>query len=172
MTSGLTLYTHLLYTALGELGLSSVHTIAVAFPFQADIDEFKLDQATPIWKEAELLLNEGVANEMGVADLNKERLEALYNATTVKPMINQINMAHCCVIPEVRGLNMAHCCVIPEVRGLNMAHCCVIPEVRVKYGTLLCHTRGERVKYGTLLCHTRGERVKYGTLLCHTRGEG
>ena len=76
----------------------------VTLPFQADIDELTLERTIPIWKEAGLLFKEGVAKEVGVVDFNKDRLEALYNEATVKPMINQINMAHCCVIPEVRTL--------------------------------------------------------------------
>lgn len=56
---------------------------------------------TPIWKEAETFLRTGVAKEVGVADLDKDRLEELYNWATLKPKVNQVNVANCCTIPEV-----------------------------------------------------------------------
>jgi len=48
-------------------------------------------------------VKEGVTETVGVADLDKERLEELYEWAEVKPKVNQVNLAHCCTIPEVGG---------------------------------------------------------------------
>jgi glutamate--cysteine ligase regulatory subunit len=37
---------------------------------------------------------------IGVADLDKSVLQQLFDWATVKPRINQVNLAHCCTIPE------------------------------------------------------------------------
>lgn len=87
------------HTTLSELGLSQVNSIILAFP-SSPTSELTLDHMTPIWKEAEMFLQKGVAREVGVADLDKDRLEELYNWATVKPKVNQVNVAQCCTIPE------------------------------------------------------------------------
>ena len=87
--------------ALSELGLSEVDTIILAFP-SSPTSELTLDHMTPIWREAESLLQRGVAKEVGVADLNRDQLKELYNWATLKPKVNQVNVANCCTIPEVR----------------------------------------------------------------------
>lgn len=56
----------------------------------------------PIWKEVERFFKEGVAQEVGVADLDKDLLEGLYNWAALKPKVDQVNVAHCCTIPKVR----------------------------------------------------------------------
>ena len=86
--------------AFSELGISHVNTIVLAFPSQPS-SELTLDHMTPIWKEAETFFHQGVAKEVGVADLDKDQLEELYNWATLKPMVDQVNVAHCCTIPEV-----------------------------------------------------------------------
>ena len=85
-------------------------TIILAFPSTPD-SELTLDHMIPIWKEAELVHKEGVAREVGVADLDKDRLEELYNWATLKPRVDQVNVAHCCTIPEVRS------CVVFSTRA-------------------------------------------------------
>jgi hypothetical protein len=51
----------------------------------------------------EQLSTTGVARNIGVADLFRDRLKELYDWSTVKPTIDQVNLAHCCTIPEVRS---------------------------------------------------------------------
>ena len=80
-----------------------MQTIVLAFPATPTSD-LTLDQMVPMWKEAELLCKEGVAREVGVADLDKDRLEELYNWASLKPRVDQVNVAHCCTIPEVSPL--------------------------------------------------------------------
>lgn len=85
---------------MNELGLSQVNSVILAFPSTPNM-ELTLDHMKPIWKEAEMLFQEGVAREVGVADLNKDQLEELYNWASLKPRVDQVNVAHCCTIPEV-----------------------------------------------------------------------
>ena len=92
--------------ALSELGLSGVHALLLAFPHPSE-SLLSLDLLTSIWKEAELLVKEGVAETVGVADLDKGQLEELYEWAEVKPKVNQVNLAHCCTIPEVGGAIVA-----------------------------------------------------------------
>jgi glutamate--cysteine ligase regulatory subunit len=66
----------------------------------------------PVWREMEQLSTTGVARNIGVADLFRDRLKELYDWSTVKPTIDQVNLAHCCTIPEVRFINnikKVHC---------------------------------------------------------------
>ena len=88
--------------ALKELGLSKVNTLVLAFPSQSD-SKPPLSHMTAIWKEAELLAQEGVVHVVGVADLDKEQMADMYEWASNKPKVNQVNLAHCCTIPEVGG---------------------------------------------------------------------
>ena len=47
----------------------------------------------------------GLAKKIGVADLFRAQLKELYDWAKVKPTIDQVNLAHCCTIPEVRAWN-------------------------------------------------------------------
>ena len=95
-------FTSMHSSALSELGLTQVNTIVLAFP-SSPPSELTLDHMTPIWKEVETFFHKGVAKEVGVADLDRDRLEELYNWAALKPKVNQVNVAHCCTIPEVRS---------------------------------------------------------------------
>ena len=86
-----------------------MNSIILAFP--SSPSELTLDHMTPIWKVAESFSQEGVAREVGVADLDKDQLEDLYNWASLKPKVNQVNVAHCCTIPEVRNkTHLQLCC--------------------------------------------------------------
>ena len=86
---------------LSELGLSSVDNLILSFPSCSE-DDLTLTQMQPVWQEMEQLSTAGVARSIGVADLFKDRLKELYDWSSVKPTIDQVNLAHCCTIPEVR----------------------------------------------------------------------
>ena len=86
---------------LSELGLTSVDNLILSFPLCSE-DDLTLAQMQPVWQEMEQLSTTGVARSIGVADLFKDRLKELYDWSTVKPTIDQVNLAHCCTIPEVR----------------------------------------------------------------------
>ncbi len=46
----------------------------------------------------------GVATDLGTADLDKTQFEELYEWASVKPKVNQVNLAHCCTMPEASGV--------------------------------------------------------------------
>lgn len=85
---------------LNELGLSSVDNLILSFPPCPD-DELTLSRLQPVWEEMEQLATEGVASNIGVADLFRTHLKELHDWSKVKPTIDQVNLAHCCTIPEV-----------------------------------------------------------------------
>ena len=90
-----------LIAALSELGLSSVDNLILSFPPCSE-DDLTLQQMQPVWQEMEQLSSTGVARNIGVADLFKAQLKELHDWSSVKPTIDQVNLAHCCTIPEVR----------------------------------------------------------------------
>ena len=85
---------------LNELGLPSVDNLILSFPPCPD-DELTLSQLQPVWEEMEQLAAGGVAKNIGVADLFRAHLKELHDWSKVKPTIDQVNLAHCCTIPEV-----------------------------------------------------------------------
>lgn len=85
------------HTCLEELGLQRVDSIVVAFP---PAPEVHLEGMTDVWKSMEQLVHDGLAKTVGVADLMKSHLEQLYHRASVKPNTDQLNLAHCCTIPE------------------------------------------------------------------------
>ena len=89
-----------LIAVLSELGLSSVDSLILSFPPCSE-DDLTLTWMQPVWREMEQLSATGVARSIGVADLFRDRLKELYDWSTVKPTIDQVNLAHCCTIPEV-----------------------------------------------------------------------
>ena len=88
---------------LNELGLLSVDNLILSFPPCSE-DELTLKQMQPVWEEMEQLFDSGVAKNIGVADLFKAQLKELYEWSRVKPSIDQVNLAHCCTIPEVMSI--------------------------------------------------------------------
>ena len=96
-------------TVLSELGLSSVDNLILSFPPCSE-DDLTLARMQPVWREMEQLSTTGVARSIGVADLFKDQLKELYDWSTVKPTIDQVNLAHCCTIPEVRFIIMSLLC--------------------------------------------------------------
>jgi len=62
-----------------------------------------------LWRALEAEVDASRVYSLGVSDLNKEQLEELYNSVQVKPVINQVNLTTCCVIPpELTEFAKAH----------------------------------------------------------------
>lgn len=88
-----------LKSTLGELGLKRVDKVVLSFPPTSD-DQLTLANMQPVWKHMEELPRLGVTGIIGTADLFKPQLKELFDWATVKPNIDQVNLAHCCTIPE------------------------------------------------------------------------
>ncbi|XP_072016674.1 glutamate--cysteine ligase regulatory subunit-like [Amphiura filiformis] len=82
-----------------EMAIERIDTILLAMPEKPNEELLSMDHFKPIWKGLEHLVLEGKVDKLGVCDLDKNMLEQLCEWATVKPVINQINLAVCCVIP-------------------------------------------------------------------------
>lgn len=83
--------------ALEELDVVNLESVIIAFP---PIEEkLKLEHIQPIWETLESLVEKGQILTIGISDLDSELLIELYNWARIKPSVNQVNLASCCVIP-------------------------------------------------------------------------
>lgn len=98
-------------TALQRLDTDHVETIFVAVPVSAMAligvgsgttpdQATAVDEMVTLWKEMEVLLEEGKVGTAGVCDLQPSVFISLYEKATRKPDSVQINLKSCCVIPE------------------------------------------------------------------------
>lgn len=85
--------------ALCDLDVKFIETALVALPDTED-EEVTLEMVKPYWKALEDLLHREMVWSIGVADLDKRLLEQLYEWAEVKPVINQVNLESCCVMPK------------------------------------------------------------------------
>ncbi|XP_065917019.1 glutamate--cysteine ligase regulatory subunit-like [Dysidea avara] len=82
--------------ALHQLGLQDCDMIILAPPPSGySVEKMKL-----LWREIGQLTTEGKSPVVGVADLDKNQIQQLYDCVDVKPTVNQVNLASCCVMPE------------------------------------------------------------------------
>ena len=102
------------HTALAEIGVTSVDTLILSFP-QCPEEEL-LSKLKPVWTRVEELARSGLASVVGTADVIMPQLKELYDWATIKPTVNQVNLAHCCTMPEVcvscNLCAMQHVCVV------------------------------------------------------------
>ncbi|WAR13108.1 GSH0-like protein [Mya arenaria] len=84
---------------LSELDVSFIETVIVAFP-EVDNEELTLEVVQPYWKALETLVYRETVISLGLADFDKKLLEQLYEWAEVKPMVNQVNLESCCVMPK------------------------------------------------------------------------
>ncbi|ESN96249.1 hypothetical protein HELRODRAFT_67967, partial [Helobdella robusta] len=87
-----------LETTLNEMGICSVETVILSFKPVSDEDVY-LNSLKKLWKVLESLVGKGLVYTLGVCDLNINHLQTLYEWAEIKPIINQMNLANCCVIP-------------------------------------------------------------------------
>ncbi|KAL5013074.1 hypothetical protein ScPMuIL_011625 [Solemya velum] len=84
---------------LTELNVTFIETVLIAFPEFED-DDINLEIVKPYWKILEDFVHREVVLSVGISDLDKNQLEELYNWSEIKPVINQVNLASCCVMPK------------------------------------------------------------------------
>lgn len=90
---------------LNELGTSYVETLLLSLsPTEeeedSDTPSMTLEKIQPYWEVMEELVGCQKVLSVGICDLNKEVLEDLYTWSKVKPVINQVNLESCCVMPK------------------------------------------------------------------------
>ncbi|KAK3740053.1 hypothetical protein QZH41_016330 [Actinostola sp. cb2023] len=86
--------------AMCELGVDSIETLLISIPESQDKPDASFEGLKMLWEEMEELFDSGYASALGTCDLDKEMLEKLYNWARIKPEINQVNLASCCVMPK------------------------------------------------------------------------
>lgn len=93
--------------ALEELDVSFIESVIIAFP--PTNKKLSLAQIRDTWTALENLVLDGLILTIGISDLDTELLIELYNWANVKPSINQVNLASCCVIPaEMQAFAKEH----------------------------------------------------------------
>ncbi|CAG7964105.1 unnamed protein product [Penicillium olsonii] len=96
---------------LKELHVKSIDLLIVSFPgilFDADDDseeednapEDDFDSMVQTWRVLEMLHEEGMIAQLGVAEFGCDRLARFLPHTQVKPSVDQINLKDCCVVPK------------------------------------------------------------------------
>ncbi|KAK9892082.1 hypothetical protein WA026_018284 [Henosepilachna vigintioctopunctata] len=81
--------------ALIMLNVTSVNNVIIAFDHKkSDVSEIK-----SIWTALEAYVLQHKINKIGIADVEEEIFRALYDWSSVKPSIIQINLSTCCVVP-------------------------------------------------------------------------
>ncbi|XP_068694736.1 glutamate--cysteine ligase regulatory subunit-like isoform X2 [Montipora capricornis] len=87
-----------LFRVMCELGVESVETLFLALPEMSGQESLQV--LKEFWEEMECLFDSGYVSDLGVCDLDKSMLEKLYQWARIKPGINQVNLASCCVMPK------------------------------------------------------------------------
>lgn len=87
--------TDALSEVMTSLNVSFIETVILSVPE----DQRSIESLDPLWSVLEQHVKEVRVYSLGVSDLNKDQLQELYEWTTVKPCINQVNLTTCCVIP-------------------------------------------------------------------------
>jgi len=96
---------------LNELGTSYVETVLLAVSPCVEEDDpdylttpeqqpAAMDRLKPYWEVMEQLVKDDKVLSLGVCDLNKDVLQDLYTWAKVKPVVNQVNLESCCVMPK------------------------------------------------------------------------
>ncbi|KAL9086862.1 MAG: hypothetical protein Q9159_003950 [Coniocarpon cinnabarinum] len=107
---------------LQELHVSSIDLLIVSYPgisFDAEDEDDPelegamstgalahgnsledLDSMVETWTCLEALHDEGVIDKLGVSEFGTSRLSKFLQRTRVRPLVNQINVRDCCVVPK------------------------------------------------------------------------
>ncbi len=89
-------------TSLSKLGLDYVDLYLIHWPLPG------VDMYVETWKAFEKILADGRARSIGVSNFQPAHLERLFNETTVKPVLNQIELHPGLPNTAVREFNTAH----------------------------------------------------------------
>lgn len=104
---------------LKELGVSNIDLLIISYPgisFDADddVDEdlsddegsgpdseaSNMESMVRTWSTLEVLKEQGLIDQLGVAEFGSDRLAKFLPQTKVKPSVDQINVKDCCVVPK------------------------------------------------------------------------
>lgn len=83
--------------AFAALNVDSVHNIIISF--KSDNRDELLEKLQTIWKVLEEYVKNKKVQQIGIADIEENTFQTIYEWSEVKPSIIQINLASCCVVP-------------------------------------------------------------------------
>lgn len=86
-------------STLNQLGLRHINNIYLALPPLEEGTSFA-DIIVPFWEEMERLRDAGIAPQISICDLDRDKLETLVEMVRIKPEVNQVNLTSCCHMPE------------------------------------------------------------------------
>lgn len=94
-----------------ELGIQAIDLLVVSFPgmsfegnceWEADkinAQQGNLEEEIATWAVFEKLHKQGLVKRLGVAEFGSEKLGAFINRTTIRPVVDQVNLKNCCDVP-------------------------------------------------------------------------
>ncbi|XP_013398229.1 glutamate--cysteine ligase regulatory subunit [Lingula anatina] len=83
---------------LADLDVTSLETVLLSLS-QPDQKSVSMDGIKTLWEVLERMVEKEKILAIGISDLAKDELEQLHTWSTVKPCINHVNLASCCVMP-------------------------------------------------------------------------
>lgn len=88
---------------LNQLKTENIEQLIIAFPEPETVDENTVDaewlqNVLRIWNELEQMVTSEKVVTVGVADFQLSQLKALYEAATLKPVVDHYNIEACCVV--------------------------------------------------------------------------
>jgi len=94
-----TILSKLIDKVLDELGLDSVELVILAFPPSQDGAPVPDSAIQALWQVLEEQVARRTLLTIGVSDLDTDQLRNLHTWAKVKPLVNHVNLASCCVMP-------------------------------------------------------------------------
>ncbi|KAK7505180.1 hypothetical protein BaRGS_00003750 [Batillaria attramentaria] len=85
---------------MADLEVTFVETVLLSLSMFESEDDITVELIKPYWQVLEQLVSEQRVLSLGVSDLDKSKLQELYDWAKVKPSIDQVNLASCCVMPK------------------------------------------------------------------------
>jgi glutamate--cysteine ligase regulatory subunit len=94
-----------------ELGFETIDLLVLSFPgisFEGTCEmeaerinaqQGNLDEEVATWRVVEKLHQQGLVNQLGVAEFGGKKLGMFIDRTSVRPAVNQINLKNCCDVP-------------------------------------------------------------------------
>ncbi|PFH57659.1 hypothetical protein XA68_14748 [Ophiocordyceps unilateralis] len=94
-----------------KLGVRTIDLLVVSFPgmsFQGNCEweadkmngqQGSLEDQVKTWAVFEELHRQGIVRRLGVAEFGSERLAEFIRRTTIRPVVDQINLRDCCNVP-------------------------------------------------------------------------
>lgn len=94
-----------------ELGIQTIDLLLVSYPgmyFEGDCEweadkanaqQGNLEDELSTWTVFEKLHKQGLVRRLGVAEFGSDKLGAFLKRTTVRPVVDQINLHNCCEVP-------------------------------------------------------------------------